>query len=170
MEMQKMLHMLQVKCPCVHGYTSLQVQFEICLVPCAHLMASISDFGLLVSLAECLFPYSIDLHQRVVWFDLVHTFSSELISDLLYLSERTLCRHITLFHQTGDVKPVSRDGQNRPQKLLGVLEQIQLLQFIIHNSVVYLHELQDKLQEAFGVQVHSSMICRMYKFMDAQGR
>ena len=110
-------------------------------------------------------PYSLDLRWRVVWFDFVHGFSSKEISDLLCLSERTVCRYITLFHQTGDVKPVSRDRRNRPRKLLGDFEQLQLLHLIIRHPGIYLHELQDKLREAFGVTVQSSTICRTLKYM-----
>ena len=69
-------------------------------------------------------PYSIDLRLRVVWFNLVHGFTSREITDLLCLSERTVRRYITLFYQTGDVKPVSR--RSGPQRLLGDLEQLHL--------------------------------------------
>jgi len=59
-------------------------------------------------------PYSIDLRWRVVWFDLVHGFASHEIADLFCLSERTVRRYITLFHQTGDVKPViGRNARTR---------------------------------------------------------
>ena len=92
-------------------------------------------------------PYSIDLRWRVVWFDLVHGFTSREIADLLCLSERTVRRYITLFHQTGDVKPVSH--RSGPQRLLGDLEQLYLFQLIMRNPGIYLHELQRKLQEAY---------------------
>ena len=96
-------------------------------------------------------PYSIDLRWRVVWFDLVHGFASHEIADLFCLSERTVRRYITLFHQTGDVKPVS--CRNGPQRLLGDVEQLHLFQLILRNPGIYLHELQHRLQEAYGVRV-----------------
>ena len=46
-------------------------------------------------------------------------FTSQEIGDLLCLSERTVRRYITLFRQTGDVKPASR--RNGSQRLLGDL-------------------------------------------------
>ena len=49
-------------------------------------------------------PYSMDLRWRVIWLDLVHGFTSHEVADMC-LSERTVRRYITLFHQTGDVKP-----------------------------------------------------------------
>ena len=54
-------------------------------------------------------PYSLDLHWRIIRFDLVHGFTSHKIADQLCLSERTLQRYITLFHQTGDVKHTEVD-------------------------------------------------------------
>ena len=108
-------------------------------------------------------PYSIDLRWRVVWFHLVHGFTSQEVADLLCLSERTVRRYITLFHQTGDIKPVSR--RSRPQRLLGDLEQVYLFQLILRNPGIYLHELQHRLQEAYGVRVHVSTICRTLKSM-----
>ena len=90
-------------------------------------------------------------------------FTSQEIGDLLCLSERTVRRYITLFRQTGDVKPASR--RNGSQRLLGDFEQLRLFQLILRHPGIYLHELQHKLQEAFGVRVHVSTICRTLKFM-----
>ena len=52
-----------------------------------------------------------------------------------------------------------------PQRLLGDLEQLHLFQLILRNPGIYLHELQHRLQEAYGVRVHVSTICRTLKFM-----
>ena len=71
--------------------------------------------------------------------------------------------HITPFHQTGDIKPVSR--RSSPQRLLGDVEQVCLFQLILRNPGIYLHELQHRLQEAYGVRVHVSTICRTLKSM-----
>ena len=70
-----------------------------------------------------------------------------------------------LFHQTGDVKPLSR--RNGAQRLLGDLEQLRLLQIVLRNPGIYLHEVQLQLQEAYGVKIHVSTIilCRTLKFM-----
>ena len=103
-------------------------------------------------------PYALELRWRVVWLNLVHGFSSHEVSELLCLSERTVRRYLTLFHQTGDVKPVSR--RNGAQRLLGDLEQLRLLQIVLRNPGIYLHEVQLQLQEAYGVKIHVSTICR----------
>ena len=108
-------------------------------------------------------PYSIDLHWRVLWFNLVCGFTLWEIADLLCLSERTVKRYITLFHQTGDVKPVSH--RSGPQRLLGDLEQLHLFQLKVHNPGIYLRELQHRLQEAYGVRIHVSTIFCTPKFV-----
>ena len=95
--------------------------------------------------------------------DLVHGMSASEISQLLCLSERTVQRYLSLFRQTGDVKPMER--RNGPQKLLDEFEQLKLLSLILQYPGIYLHELQDKLQEAFGVRVSAATICRTLKFI-----
>ena len=55
--------------------------------------------------------------------------------------------------------------RNGPQKLLSDFEELKLLSLILQYSGIYLHELQDKLQVAFGVRVSAATICRTLKFM-----
>ena len=107
--------------------------------------------------------YALDLRWRVVWLNLVHGFSSRDIGELLCVSERTVRRYLSLFHLTGDVKPASR--RNGAQRLLGEVEQLRLLQIVLRNPGIYLHEVQQQLLEAYGVQIHVSTICRTLKFM-----
>ena len=95
--------------------------------------------------------------------NLVHGKSTFEISQLLCLSERTIQRYVTLFRQTGDVKPLER--RNGPQKLLSDFEQCKLLSLILQYPGIYLHEIQDKLQEAFGVTVSPATICRTLQLM-----
>ena len=108
-------------------------------------------------------PYTLELRWRVVRLNLVHGFSSHEVSELLCLSERTVRRYLTLFHQMGDVKPVSR--RNGAQRLLVDLEQPRLLQIVLRNPGIYLHKFQLQLQEAYGVKIHVSTIYRTLKFM-----
>ena len=46
--------------------------------------------------------------------------------------------------------------------MLGEVEQLQLL---LRNPGIYLHEVQQQLLEAYGIQIHVSTICRTLKFM-----
>ena len=108
-------------------------------------------------------PYSVDLRWRAVWLNLAHGFSSQEVGEILCLSERTVRRYLTLFHQTGDVQPATR--RNGAQRLLGDLEQLRLLQLVLRNPGIYLHEIQHQLQEIYGVKIHVSTICRTLKFM-----
>ena len=81
----------------------------------------------------------------------------------MVFSSYEIQRYLTLFHQTGDVKPAS--WRNGAQRLLGDLEQLRLLQIILRNPGIYLHEVQLLLEEAYGIKIHVSTICRTLKFM-----
>ena len=85
------------------------------------------------------------------------------VSHYLCVSERTIRRYITLFEQTGDVQP--RTQHHGPSKLLGDHEQLVLLRIILQNTGIYLSEIQQKLQNHFGVSVSAATICRTLKFM-----
>ena len=81
--------------------------------------------------------------------NLVHSKSAFEISWLFCLSERNIQRFLTSFRQTGDVKSLER--RKWPQKLLSDFEQRELLSLILQYLGIYLHEIQDKLHQAFGV-------------------
>ena len=107
--------------------------------------------------------FGIDLRWRIIWLHLVHKKSPSEIGALVCVSERTVWRYITLFDQTGDVKPVAYS--HGPHRLLGDFEQVTLLRLILQFPGIFLSELQDKLARAFGVRVSASTICRTLKFM-----
>ena len=108
-------------------------------------------------------PYATDLRWRIIWLYIAHESTPSEISHLMCISERTVRRYIALFEETGDVKPATyRHG---PPRLLGDFEQLTLLQLILQHPGIYLHELQEKLVEYFGVRVGMSTICRTLKFM-----
>ena len=108
-------------------------------------------------------PYAVDLRWRDVWLNLAQGFSSQEIGEILCLSERTVRRYLTLFHQTGNVQPATR--RNGPRRLLGDHEQLQMLQLILRTPGIYLHEIKHQIQEMYGVEIHVSTICRTLKFM-----
>ena len=89
--------------------------------------------------------------------NLVHGKNTSEISQLLCLSERTIGRYLTLFRQTGDVKPI--ECRNGPQRLLGGFEQLKLLSLILQYPGIYIHE-----REA-GVTVSAATIWRTLQFM-----
>jgi len=108
-------------------------------------------------------PFSLDRRWRVIWMNLVHGKSAFEISQLLCLSERTIQRYLTLFRQTGDVKPLEHG--NGPQKLLSDFEQCEFLSLIFQYTGIYLHEIQDELYKAFGVIVSAATICQTLQLM-----
>lgn len=127
-------------------------------------LSSLSEGGLFKELAARMpNPYSLDLRWRVVWLHLVHGATSAEIVRLLCLSGSTVRRYISMFRTTGEVKPAQR--KNGPQVLLGDFEQMWLLKSIIEDPTAYIHEIQRKFREAYGVQVSASTICRTLKNM-----
>ena len=104
--------------------------------------------------------YATDLRWRAVWMHLVHDLDVTQISHLLGLSPSSVYRYLTLFRQTGDVKPKSyRHG---PPMLLGDMEQLFLLRVILSCPGIYLGEI---LFAKFGVSVDVTTICRTLKYM-----
>ena len=102
--------------------------------------------------------YSIDFRWRIVWLSVVNHWDANDISQLLCVSERTVRRFVTLFQQTGDIKPKSyRHG---PPKLMGDYEQLLLLRLILSYPGIYLHEIQTKLTATLGVVISPAIICR----------
>ena len=107
-------------------------------------------------------PYSLDLRWRIVWVYLTQNLSQSRIGLLFSISDRTVGRVISLFNQTGDVKPRSR--RNGPICVMQDFEQLSLVQLIITHPGIYLHEIQEKLLQ-MGIIVSLSNICRTYKKM-----
>ena len=107
--------------------------------------------------------YAVDLRRRVVWLSLAHNRSSSEISNLLLLSEHSVRRYISLFHQTGNVEFKSQ--RHGPEKLLGDFGQLTLLHIILSNPGIYLSEIKEELIRLVGVDISVSTICRTLKFM-----
>jgi len=80
------------------------------------------------------------------------------VAKMMNISVRTVFRCINLFYSTGDIILASRN--HGPLPLLGDYEQIVLLQLILESPGLYLHEIQELLQEKLGVWVHVSMVCK----------
>ena len=71
------------------------------------------------------------------------------IAEITCVSERTVRWYLHLFHTTGDVQPIK--GYYGRQPLFGDYEQLTLLRLILENTGIFLHEIQEKLHEEFGV-------------------
>ena len=99
---------------------------------------------------------------------IAHKHPSAKIAELTSLSERTVRRYLHLFQTTGDVEPKRRRYGSIP--LFGDFEQLTLLRLILQNTGIYLSEIQEKLQEEFGVVVSAPTICRTLKLMGCSRR
>ena len=97
-----------------------------------------------------------------------HKMSLARIAEITCVSERTVRRYLHLFHTTGDVQPIKR--RYGPQPLFGDFEQLTLLRLILENTGIFLHEIQDKLHEEFGVMVSAPTICRTLRHMGCTRR
>ena len=85
------------------------------------------------------------------------------VSKLLCLSEKSLRRYVRAFKVTGDVVPMKH--KNGPKRLLDEYEQVIVLRFILDRPDLYLHELQELLNNHFGVIVSIATICRTLHHM-----
>ena len=98
-----------------------------------------------------------------MWLSMAHKMTPSAISRQMCISQRSVRRYLKLFQLTGDVKPKSQ--RHGPQPLLGEFEQLALLRLIAENTGIYLHELQDKLHDLYGVTVSVPTICKTLRRM-----
>ena len=110
-------------------------------------------------------PYSYNLRWRIVWayYRPTYHLTQKEISDQFHVSEQTVHRYLQLFRQTGDVE--IRHRRDGPEKLLGNFEQLTLLRLVLIQPGLYLHELQEMLNDDYGVVISIPTICRALKQM-----
>ena len=87
--------------------------------------------------------YSEDLRWRAVWLHILRGMSTEEISDVLFVSEKSVRRYPSLNYSTGDV--AANHQQHGPQGILTEFKQISILQSLAKNPTMYLDELQSEL-------------------------
>ncbi len=103
-------------------------------------------------------PYSEDLRWRAVWLNTIRGMTSFEVADMLFMSERSVQRYLSLFMSTGSVAP--KDSSGGPGKILTESEQFTILQSLIYNPAAFLNEIQSQLYDTTGKWVHASTICR----------
>ena len=80
------------------------------------------------------------------------------VSENLCVDQSTVRRTLKLFDTTGSVeKKMYPDGHGSPK--LSEADQMHILEVVLENPSIYLHELKFELQ-ARGTHVHESTICR----------
>ena len=105
--------------------------------------------------------YSTDLRWRVVWLHVFLKKSIDEVATLLFISSRTVNRYVARFLNTGDVIP--QDHRNGPARLLTDYDELTLVNLVLTNPGIYLHELQHKLMMTTGTEVDCFTICRTLK-------
>ena len=108
-------------------------------------------------------PYSVDLRWRAVWMAVICNMCTKEVSRLLSLCEKSVQRYVKLFKTTGDVVPMKR--RNGPMRLMDNHEELVILGFLLEQPSIYLHELQRKVNEYFGVTVSVATLCRTIHHM-----
>ena len=80
----------------------------------------------------------------------------------LGVDKATVCRTMALFHATGHVrkKPYPTEKANRKLTIPG---QLLVMQLVLDNPGIYLHEIQDKLAEVLMLEVSIATIFRCLK-------
>ena len=102
--------------------------------------------------------YLEDLRWCAVWLHLIHCFSYAEIAEVLFMCKKSVMRYIDLFNSTGSVAPTEQIIG--PQELLTEFEQLSVVQSVLHQPGIYLHEVQNQLYCATEKLVHVSTICR----------
>ena len=112
--------------------------------------------------------YSEDLRWRAVWLSVVRGMTYQDIAKVLFMSEKSVYRYLSSFHSTGSVEP--KDHTGGPGKCLSDVEQLTILQCLVHKPTIFLDEVQEQLYKSTGKWVHASTICRTINKMASHTR
>ncbi len=102
--------------------------------------------------------YSDDLRWRAVWQRRLLNKSVETVARDLYIALRSVERWVNLFDTTGNVSP--KESRHRPPRKLSEFEEVTVLQTLLTNPGIYLHEVQSELLDITGTWIDCSTICR----------
>ena len=80
------------------------------------------------------------------------------MSDILFMSERSVRRYVELYQHTGDVEPSKQ--KHGPDKVLNEIEMLIVIELLSNQPSIYLDEVQEELYNRIGTRVHNSTICR----------
>ena len=105
--------------------------------------------------------YSTDLRWHVIWLHMFLKKSVDEVATLLLTSSRTVHRYVARFLNAGDAIP--QDHRNGPARLLTDFDEPTLVNLVLTNPGIYLHELKHKLTMTTGTEVDCSTICPTLK-------
>ena len=109
--------------------------------------------------------YFCDLRWRMVYqrFSLSLTYAE--IGTNLNVDPSTVCRTVQLFEQTGTVEDIQGYHENTTKRL-STRDELVLVEAVLINPSIYLHELQSTLLQTTGTSISTAAICN---FLVRQG-
>ena len=108
-------------------------------------------------------PYSEDIRWRIVWQRLSKGLLFVEIAERLNVSISTVCRVYKLFKETNAVDPKSRCKPRLHTRQMDMQLELYVIGYVLEHPGIYLFELCRKIQDASGVQVSKSTICRLLR-------
>ena len=106
--------------------------------------------------------YSVDLWWRAVGLVLLRKMTYEEVSDILFMSERSVRRYVDQFQST-DVEPTKH--KHGPARMLNEMEMIIVIELLAARPSMYLDEIQEELYNMIGTCVHNSTICHTMQYL-----
>ena len=105
-------------------------------------------------------PYSPDIGWRVVWQRLGMGLTFKRIATRPQIGVGTAHRLYTRYAQSGEVAPSQREARPLARKL-DELHELFIIGLIAENPGLYLYEICQRINEATGVEVSGSTVCRV---------
>ena len=103
--------------------------------------------------------YSEDLRWRMVWQREAIGLPRSVVASNLGVDESTVFRTLQLFHSTGSVAK-RKYPTDRAARILTSPCQLLILDLVIQRPGIYLHEIQQELEDTLLVDVSISAICK----------
>lgn len=101
--------------------------------------------------------YSEDIRWRIVWQREALDSSIGKIAKNLCVDESTVRRVLAIFYASGNISKMSYPTERAFRKLT-IPVQLFIMQLVVHNPGVFLHEIQSQLQDTLLVDVNISTI------------
>ena len=108
--------------------------------------------------------YSSDLRWRMVYQRCVLGLSYTEVAQQLNVDPTTVSRTVQLFEETGTVCSIQGYHENTWKKL-STVDEFAIMEAVLENPSMYLHELQHLVFQTTGTEISVSAIC---KFLQKQ--
>ena len=103
--------------------------------------------------------YSTDMRWRMIYQNKFIGRNYRQIAECLNVDASTVCRTVHLFDETGSV--AKRDyPENQGTKKLTDIDKLIILEMMIENPGIYLHEVTENIKNETGTEVSKTTVCR----------